>query len=143
MPQGLITDCWREAYFDRFFLLTVSFSSLPTLKRTVLLALMLMDSPVAGLRPLRALRSDSEKLPNPGTFAPSPDRRASVIASKTASNASVACLRLSPSTLSTIALTKSSLPAILPLLLTCHLDESDRPRRYGNGRGLSIRENAR
>src|SRR5258708_13386897 len=56
----------------RRFLLTASFSSLPGLKRTLLLALMVIDWPVAGLRPFRAARSERLKLPKPGSLAPSP-----------------------------------------------------------------------
>jgi hypothetical protein len=96
--------------------LTLSLSSLPALKRTVLLALIVMASPVAGLRPLREPRSATPKLPKAGTLADSPAFSASVIAENTASKAAVACLRVMPSTESTMLFTKSALPAISLLL---------------------------
>src|SRR6202035_5063423 len=81
---------------------------------TLLLALMLIDCPVAGFLPLRAPRSDTVKLPKPGTFAASPDLSVWAIAAKPASKASAACRRVSPSTESARLLTKSALPAISP-----------------------------
>src|SRR4029434_2482806 len=69
-----------------------------------------------GFGPLRAPRSETLKLPKPGILAESPAFRASEIAPKTASNASVACRRVMPSTESTIPFTKSGLPAISLLL---------------------------
>src|SRR5436305_6162192 len=63
-PSGLRRCGWSGPcpYFRRF-LLTDSLSSLPALKRTLLLARMLIEAPVAGLRPLRAARSETVKLP--------------------------------------------------------------------------------
>src|SRR5262245_2945516 len=49
-----------------------------------------MDSPVAGLRPLRAARSDRLKLPKPGTLAVSPDVNAAVNARTTTADAAAA-----------------------------------------------------
>ena len=44
------------------------FSLEPALKRTPLDALILMDAPVAGLRPLRARRFTTSKLPKPTSW---------------------------------------------------------------------------
>jgi len=43
-----------------------SFAALATRNLTTRLAAILMDSPVAGLRPMRALRFTSTSLPKPG-----------------------------------------------------------------------------
>src|SRR5690606_29992067 len=91
-----------------------SLSSLPILKRTFLLALMVIVAPVAGLRPLRAARLETLKLPKPGTCTRSPFLSAFEIASIAASNASPAAFLVSPSTESAMCSTMSALLAILP-----------------------------
>src|SRR6185503_15100165 len=75
----------RSYLRPRFLVLTASLRSLPALKRTVLLALIVIDSPVAGLRPLRAPRSATAKLPRPGILTDSPALRESETAPTTAS----------------------------------------------------------
>src|SRR5690606_36468915 len=76
-------------------LFRASLSSLPALRRTFLLALIVIVAPVAGLRPLRAARLLTEKLPNPGTWMRSPFLSAFEIASIAASNASPAAFLVS------------------------------------------------
>lgn len=70
--------------------LTASFNALPGLNAGTLLAAISISSPVCGLRPLRAARSRTSKLPNPISCTLSPCFKASKIESKTASTAFVA-----------------------------------------------------
>ena len=70
--------------------LTASLSALPGLKAGTLLAGISISSPVCGLRPLRAARSRTSKLPNPINCTFSPSFKAFKIESKTASTAFVA-----------------------------------------------------
>jgi len=74
-PKGetpLPLNTRREMGSRYFFLFTVSLKVWPTLKRTAFEAAILMASPVAGLRPLRAARLENEKLPKPVICTVSP-----------------------------------------------------------------------
>src|SRR5688572_17342298 len=66
-----------SAYF--FFGLMAAFSVAPAAKRGVFDAAILMTSPVAGLRPLRAARLVTEKVPKPVIPTVSPFFRRSVM----------------------------------------------------------------
>src|SRR5690554_6389083 len=67
--------------------LTASFRALPALKPGTLAAAILISAPVCGLRPVRAARSLTEKVPNPTSTTESPFFRAPVMLSTTASTA--------------------------------------------------------
>lgn len=67
--------------------LTASFKALPALKPGTFEALISIVAPVCGLRPLRALRCFTEKVPKPTRETWSPLDRASVMLSTTASRA--------------------------------------------------------
>lgn len=69
---------------------TASLSALPGLKAGTLLAGISISAPVCGLRPLRAERSRTSKLPKPISWILSPFLSASKIVSKTESTAFVA-----------------------------------------------------
>ena len=76
--------------------LTASFRPLPALNLGWVDALIVIGSPVRGLRPVDALRFDTEKVPNPTMRTSSPFFKAPPITSKTASTALLASPLLSP-----------------------------------------------
>src|SRR5208337_1263726 len=63
--------------------LSESFNCLPGLNFADLLAAISIDSPVFGLRPVRACRSDTENVPKPEMFTRSPWRSAAMTSSST------------------------------------------------------------
>ena len=81
----------------------------PALNAGVALSGMNSDSPVAGLRPCRALRTLRSKLPKPGILILSPAATAAWIESKMASTATLASAFVSEQLVDTIA-TRSCLP---------------------------------
>src|SRR5271170_1949503 len=74
-----------------FPLLTTFFSSFPGVNLATLRAAILMVAPVCGFRPLRALRCETENVPNPIKATRSPFLRAAVTLSTVVSIAVVAC----------------------------------------------------
>ena len=62
----------RPPYFLAAFLLRLAFSAAPALKRAFFEAGILISLPVAGLRPLPAARSRTEKVPKPTRRTSSP-----------------------------------------------------------------------
>src|SRR5208337_4968531 len=72
-------------------LLTTFLSSFPGVNLATLRAAILMVAPVCGFRPLRALRCETENVPNPIKATRSPLRRAAVTLSTVVSIAVVAC----------------------------------------------------
>src|SRR5580658_1581179 len=72
-------------------LLTTFLSSFPGVNLATLRAAILMVAPVCGFRPLRALRCETENVPNPIKATRSPFRRAAVTLSTVVSIAVVAC----------------------------------------------------
>src|SRR6202142_4297103 len=72
-------------------LLTTFLSSFPGVNLATLRAAILMVAPVCGFRPLRALRCETENVPNPIKATRSPLRRAAVMLSTVVSIAVVAC----------------------------------------------------
>src|SRR5215470_9845818 len=74
-----------------FPLLTTFLSSTPGVNLATLRAAILMVAPVCGFRPLRALRCETENVPNPIKATRSPLRRAAVTLSTAVSIAVVAC----------------------------------------------------
>src|SRR5688572_19541463 len=72
---------WMGVYF------TASTKLVPALNFGVFLALILIASPVAGLRPIRAERFVTEKVPKPGSVTLSPFFSVLEIASRVASRA--------------------------------------------------------
>ena len=70
------------------YLLTSSFKAVPDLKTGAFLALIMIDLPVCGLRPLRSARSRTSKLPKPSNWTFSPSAKNSEILSKIYSTAS-------------------------------------------------------
>lgn len=83
-------------------------SALPALNAATRDAAISIASPVCGLRPVRAPRSRTSNVPNPGTATGSPAARPAATASSTASTASPAAERLNP-VLSATAATSSLL----------------------------------
>ena len=65
-------------------------NSLPALKRATFFALILIASPVCGLRPVLAARLDTEKVPKPTKVTLSPFFKDLVTASIKASKAALA-----------------------------------------------------
>src|SRR5262245_14509784 len=65
-PASKITTSRREGYFLAFGGTMESFAALATRNLTTVLAGILIASPVAGLRPMRALRLALTSLPIPG-----------------------------------------------------------------------------
>lgn len=65
----------RSAYADA---LTASFNALPAVNFGALLALIVIGSPVDGLRPVRSARLATAKLPNPISCTTSPRAKARV-----------------------------------------------------------------
>src|SRR5215469_14594793 len=61
--------------------LSESFNCLPGLNFADRLAAISIDSPVLGLRPVRAWRSDTENVPKPEMFTRSPWRSAAIMSS--------------------------------------------------------------
>src|SRR5579864_8371885 len=98
-----------------YFLFTAFFNSAPGLNFATLRAAILIVAPVCGLRPLRALRCDTEKVPKPINATRSPLRRADAMLSTAVSMAVVAC-----------ALLTSHAPAILSTRSALFIDS---PRR--------------
>src|SRR6476646_12035783 len=84
----------RGNRIPNYFLLTAFFSSAPGVNFATLRAAILMVAPVCGLRPLRALRCETEKVPNPINATRSPFLRAAVMLSTAVSIAVVACVLL-------------------------------------------------
>src|SRR5690554_8208653 len=85
MPQQVL---WRHVLsVAGRYQLTASFSALPALKPGILAALISIGSPVCGLRPVRAARSLTAKVPKPTRTTESPAFRAPVMDSMTASRA--------------------------------------------------------
>src|SRR5271165_659614 len=89
------TPC-RLAYIQNFGapylpLLTTFLSSFPGVNLATLRAAILMVAPVCGFRPLRALRCETENVPNPIKATRSPFLRAAVTLSTVVSIAVVAC----------------------------------------------------
>src|SRR5580765_6566129 len=80
--SDIIRTAPGEAYF--FLLLTASFSCLPALNLTALVAGILIRSAVCGLWPRRAFRCDTANVPKPTRVTLSFLRRLSAIASFTA-----------------------------------------------------------
>src|SRR5262244_1919720 len=72
-----------------YFLLTAFFNSAPGVNFATLRAAILMVAPVCGLRPLRALRAETENVPKPIKATRSPLRRAAVTLSTAVSMAVV------------------------------------------------------
>ena len=83
-------------------------NSLPALKRATFLAFILMVAPVCGLRPVRALRLVTEKVPKPTNVTLFPDLSALVTAPVKASSAALAWDLLRPAS-SAILATNSAL----------------------------------
>src|SRR5690242_16444802 len=76
--------------------LTESFRPLPALNLGCVEALIVIGSPVRGLRPVEALRLETEKVPNPTRRTSSPFLSAAVIESNTDSTALLASPLLRP-----------------------------------------------
>jgi hypothetical protein len=76
--------------------LIASLRPLPGLNLACIEAGILISAPVAGLRPMEALRLLVENVPKPTRRTSSPFFREPVIASKTASTASPACALVIP-----------------------------------------------
>src|SRR5208283_315514 len=79
-----------------YFLLTAFFSSTPGVNLATRRAAILMTPPVCGLRPLRALRCEVEKVPKPTRVTRSPFFSAAVTASTIVSIAPPAAVLLMP-----------------------------------------------
>src|SRR5208283_3203935 len=89
---GLILPFGQCAFRGSYFpLFTTFFSSLPGVNFTTRRAAILMVAPVCGLRPLRALRCETENVPKPIKATRSPLRREEVMLSTVVSIAVVAC----------------------------------------------------
>ncbi len=73
--------------------LMASFKALPGLKAGIFDAAISISSPVCGLRPLRAARVRTSKLPKPINCTLSPFAKVSWIDAKTASTAAVASIQ--------------------------------------------------
>src|SRR5271165_3312066 len=71
MFMNAVLACWRGIYF-RFGSKPASFNALATRDFAIFQAGLLIDSPVAGLRPARALRFTRTRRPTPG-IANTPD----------------------------------------------------------------------
>src|ERR1700682_1478328 len=67
-------------------------NSLPALNLATFLALILITAPVCGLRPLRAARLDTEKVPKPTNVTLPPPLRVLVTASTKESRHEFACV---------------------------------------------------
>src|ERR1700722_12069159 len=67
---------FRTLCFRYFPLLTAFFSSAPGVNFATLCAAILIVAPVCGLRPFRAFRCDTEKVPKPIRATRSPFRKA-------------------------------------------------------------------
>src|SRR5208283_4973726 len=87
-PLPLFNRNLRGPYLP---LLTTFFSSFPGVNFATRRAAILIVAPVCGFRPLRALRCETENVPNPISATRSPLRRAVVILSTVVSIAVVAC----------------------------------------------------
>src|SRR5690554_7188195 len=88
MPQQVL---WRHVLsVAGRYQLTASLSALPALKLGTLAALISIGSPVCGLRPVRAARSLTVKIPKPTRETVSPFLRLSVTLSIMASSARLA-----------------------------------------------------
>ena len=70
--MAMAGDVYFFPFAPRFGAFTDSLRSLPALKRTFFDAGMVIFSLVRGLRPSRALRCETEKLPRPGMAQRSP-----------------------------------------------------------------------
>src|ERR1019366_15018 len=79
-----------------YFLLTCFLSSTPGVNLATLRAAILMTPPVCGLRPLRALRCETENVPKPTRVTRSPFFSASVTASIRVSMAAAALVLVMP-----------------------------------------------
>src|SRR5581483_10637114 len=79
-----------------YFLLTAFLSSAPGVNFATLRAAILIVAPVCGLRPLRAFREDTAKVPNPIRATRSPFLRAAVMLSTAVSMAVPAAALLMP-----------------------------------------------
>lgn len=93
-------------------------NSLPALKRATFLALILITSPVCGLRPLRAARLETEKVPKPTSVTLSPFFKVLVTASTKASMAVFACVFVMPDS-SAICAINSALFIVIHLKIVC------------------------
>ena len=91
------------------YVLTASFKSLPDLNPTTLLALIVIDSPVAGLRPSRSARWLILKVPNPTRDTSSPLDKAFLIPAITALSDFSDSIFVSQSLASVITLISSGL----------------------------------
>src|SRR3546814_11019512 len=89
-----------------------SLSCLEALKRTDLEAAILIGSPVCGLRPLRAARLLTLKVPKPTIVKPPSFFIALPIASNTASTASPAAALVQPAGSRTISIRRSEEPRV-------------------------------
>src|SRR5215469_7503934 len=101
---------WLLSYFPR---LTAFFSSAPALNLATRRAAILMVAPVCGLRPLRALRCEIEKVPNPIRATRSPFFKAPVMLSTVVSMAEAAWVLLMPQ-LAAMRSIKSALFIVAP-----------------------------
>ena len=84
-PEVQVKDAKRASHHPTAF--TASFKGLPAVNFTALLALMIIGSPVEGLRPERSGRSATAKLPKPINCTASPLAKAAVRCSSAESNA--------------------------------------------------------
>src|SRR6202521_4547782 len=88
-PPAVSLSCKKSGPY--LPLLTTFLSSFPGVNLATLRAAILMVAPVCGFRPLRALRCETENVPNPIKATRSPFLRAAVTLSTVVSIAVVAC----------------------------------------------------
>src|ERR1017187_1571658 len=100
-----------------YFLLTCFLSSTPGVNLATLRAAILMTPPVCGLRPLRALRCETENVPKPTRVTRSPFFSASVTASIRVSMAAAALVLVMPVEAATFS-TRSPLFMMAPQQVT-------------------------
>src|ERR1019366_6577266 len=89
-PPPAVTLASKNSGAPYLPLLTTFLSSFPGVNLATLRAAILMVAPVCGFRPLRALRCETENVPNPINATRSPFRRAAVTLSTVVSIAVVA-----------------------------------------------------
>src|SRR5664279_5678473 len=90
-PTPAVTPASKNSGAPYLPLLTTFLSSFPGVNLATLRAAILMVAPVCGFRPLRALRCETENVPNPINATRSPFLRAAVTLSTVVSIAVVSC----------------------------------------------------
>src|ERR1035438_5566526 len=110
-------DCEGDCVAFAHFLLTCFLSSTPGVNLATLRAAILMTPPVCGLRPLRALRCETENVPKPTRVTRSPFFSASVTASIRVSMAAAALVLVMPVEAATFS-TRSPLFMMAPQQVT-------------------------